>query len=206
MGKITDMTRQKGNKSRINIFIDGGFFCGLDELTALKHRLKVGDEVDEDALCLAQADSEYASALDKSLGFLSIRGRSEKEMGDYLKKKGYLPMTVRRVKERLRELGYLDDRAFALAYVSENKTYYGTIRLKTELLKRGVAREITDEVIEEIDRTEEVTALAEKLWKSCGGDKRKLREKLYRKGCTSDEISVALDRADIAEEDYYDEE
>ena len=196
MGKITDIKTQKGNKSRVSVYIDGRFFCGLDALTALKHRLEIGSEADEDELAKIQAESEYASALDKSLGYLSVRQRSEKEISDYLKKKGCLPMTVSRVKERLRELGYLNDREFARAYVAENKRVYGTIRLKTELMKRGVSRDIIDETLEADDRSEEVKEIAKKLWKTCGGEKRKLKEKLYRKGCMSDEIYEALDSLD----------
>ena len=30
MGIITEITRQKGNKKRVSIFVDGMFFCGLD--------------------------------------------------------------------------------------------------------------------------------------------------------------------------------
>lgn len=200
MGKITDITEQKGNKSRVSIFIDGSFFCGMDALTALKYRFKVGDEVDEDAVAKAQADSEYATALDKSLGYLSVRARSEKEIGDYLKNKGYLPMTTRRVKERLRELGYLDDEKYARLYVGENKSRYGTARLRMELMKRGVDRDIADEVLDSVDRSEQVKELAEKLYRTCDGDRRKLREKLYRKGCTSDEIDTALSDFDFSDE------
>ncbi len=204
MGKITDIKLQKGNKSRVSIFIDGRFFCGLDALTALKHRLETGTEIDEDELAKIQVDSEYASALDKSLGYLSVRQRSEKEIGDYLKKKGCLPITVSRVKERLRELGYLNDREYARAYVSENKRLYGTVRLKNELLKRGVSREVIDETLETDDRSEEVVALAKKLWKTCGGEKRKLKEKLFRKGCMSDEISQAIYA--LEDEAFFDED
>lgn len=202
MGRITDITRQKGNKNRVNVFIDGSFFCGLDELTAVKHRLKAGDEVDEDELAIIQADSEYAVALDKALGYLSLRARSEKEISDYLKGKGYLRETAAKVKDRLRELGYLDDAAYARKYVDENRTRFGAYRLKGELSKRGVSADVIEQVLENEDFDEEATALARTLAKSCR-DKRKLKERLLRKGYGFDEISRAV--GELEEEGYFEE-
>ena len=78
MGKITDIVRQKGNKSRVSLFLDSAFLCGLDELTAVKNRLEIGTEIDGEDIARIQAESEYVTALDKSLSRLSVRPRSEK--------------------------------------------------------------------------------------------------------------------------------
>lgn len=201
MGKITDISVQRGNKNRVSVFIDGAFCCGLDALTAMKHRLKIGDEIEESELENIQADSEYASALDKSLSYLSVRPRSEHEIDAYLQGKGYLPAAINRVKTRIRELGYLDDAAYCRQYVSENKRRYGRHRLKAELMKRGVERDVVDEVLDEEVFYEETYALAKTLLRGCGNDKYKLKNKLYQKGCGADEISEAVER--LAEEDAF---
>lgn len=202
MGKVTDITRQKGNRNRVSVFIDGAFYCGLEEFTALKYRVRIGDEVDEAQLGEWQAESEYTTALDKSLSYLSIRPRSGKEIETYLKGKGYLPSVTERVKDRLTELGYLNDEAYARQYVDENKCRYGMYRLKNELLKRGVDRETVDEAIEQTDCSEETVALARSLYKGCGGDKYKLKNKLYRKGCSPDDISAAM--SGLSDEGFFD--
>ena len=36
------------NKSRVNIFVDDSFFCGLNKETALNFKLKINKEIDED--------------------------------------------------------------------------------------------------------------------------------------------------------------
>ncbi len=202
MGIITEITRQKGNKKRVSIFVDGMFFCGLDELTAVKNRLKVGDEIDAEELENLQAESEYVTALDKSLGYLSVRPRSRREIKTYLSGKGYLAATVDKVSARLTELGYLDDESYAKQYISENMSRYGSIRLKNELIKRGVARETADNALQEADRDGALADLARSLWRSCGGDRYKLKQKLYAKGCSGDDIETALSLAE--EENLFD--
>lgn len=204
MGKITDIVRQKGNKKRVSLFLDGAFFCGLDELTAVKNRLETGAEIDEDELARLQRESEYTTALDKALSYLSVRPRSEREIRDYLKGKGYLSSVADKVSQRLEELGYLDDEAYARQYIDENKSRYGTLRLKNELIKRGVDRNIIGEQLAETDRSEAVAELARSLFKSCGGDRYKLKSKLYAKGCNGDDISLALDA--LESEGLFDEE
>lgn len=194
MGKITDICVQKKNKNRVSVFIDGSFYCGLDALTALTNRLQIGQEIEEDELERVQAESEYAGALDKSLSYLSIRMRSCSEIRRYLKDKGYLSAVIDKVQNRLEEMGYLDDCRYADEYVSQNMARYGRCRLKAELIKRGVSKEIIDDVIDGTDFSEDVYALAKSLWRQCGGDKYKLKNKLYQKGCGSDDISQAVER------------
>ena len=191
MGKITDIVRQKGNKSRVSLFLDGAFLCGLDELTAVKNRLEIGTEIDGEDIARIQAESEYVSRL-------SVRPRSEREIRDFLKDKGYLSAVSDKVCARLSELGYLDDAAYARQYIDENKCRYGAVRLKNELIKRGVDRDIID------DRDEAVVALARSLWRSCGKDKYKLKNKLYAKGCNGEDISFAIDA--LESEGAFDEE
>lgn len=204
MGKITDIVRQKGNKSRVSLFLDGAFLCGLDELTAVKNRLEIGMEIDGEDIARIQAESEYVTALDKSLSRLSVRPRSEREIRDFLKDKGYLSAVSDKVCARLSELGYLDDAAYARQYIDENKCRYGAVRLKNELIKRGVDRDIIDEQLDGCDRDEAVVALARSLWRSCGKDKYKLKNKLYAKGCNGEDISFAIDT--LESEGAFDEE
>lgn len=50
MGKITDIAEQRRNKSRVSVFIDGEFACGLDAVTAAAARIKIGDEITAEEL------------------------------------------------------------------------------------------------------------------------------------------------------------
>ena len=47
---ITAITPQKHDASRCNIEVDGRFFCGMQLLTVMEHRLKAGSVVTEEEL------------------------------------------------------------------------------------------------------------------------------------------------------------
>ena len=92
------------------------------------------------------------SPFDCSLRVLALRDHSEAELRRKLKEKGYEEPGIEESVARLKELGYLDDARFARLFASSairNGRGYGA-RLKLELARRGVAREIVSEVLAEL--------------------------------------------------------
>ena len=67
MAEITDIAPQVKDKERCNIYIDGKFYCGLKLETALRHRLKVGDQIELSELDAIQLENERSQALDKAM-------------------------------------------------------------------------------------------------------------------------------------------
>ncbi|XOB97478.1 regulatory protein RecX [Deinococcota bacterium DY0809b] len=59
------------------------------------------------------------------------------------------PEVARSVLARLLEWGYLDDRAFAEAFVRSRRERWGALRLRAELARRGVDERIVGEVLAE---------------------------------------------------------
>ena len=59
------------------------------------------------------------------------------------------PEVARAVLGRLLEWGYLDDRAFAEAFVRSRRERWGELRLRAELARRGVDERIVREVLAE---------------------------------------------------------
>ena len=95
MGTITDLSHQKKNKDRVNVYIDGSFACGLDALTVVKNRLTVGTKIDEDELAAIQRESEGGRAFERAVKYASVRSRTKKELRTFLRDKGYAPATLR---------------------------------------------------------------------------------------------------------------
>lgn len=62
---------------------------------------------------------------------------------------------ARSVIARLLEWGYLDDRAFAEAFVRSRRERWGSLRLRAELARRGVDERIVREVLAEGEEGEE---------------------------------------------------
>ena len=117
MNEITDITPQIKDKRRCNIYVDGRFCCGLTLEAVMKNRIKVGQIISPEALAEIQLDSEKNTAFDKALTHLSTTQKTEKQVRDFLSKKGYLPAVVDYVVEKLHSYQFLDDGAYAESYV-----------------------------------------------------------------------------------------
>lgn len=210
MGKITDISSQKNNK-RVNIFIDGSFACGLEKITLLNERLKIGDEIQIEELSAIQLKSESATAFDKAVKYLSIRRRTQTEIFRYLKGKGYLDEVINSVTDKLIEYRYVDDEDFTRAYISTYKNKSGKIKLRYDLRRLGVAEEIiSDALTERGDESAEAVALAEKYYRTHDkADRNKLYTYLSGKGFTYDAIkeatAVVLSYANQEDEENYEE-
>ena len=83
--------------------------------------------------------------------FLEARSRSVTEVRRRLTGAGYRPALVEGAIERLLELGMLDDRAFAAAWIAsrDRARPRGERVLRQELLQKGVDRTVIDELLEE---------------------------------------------------------
>ena len=116
MAEITAITPQKKDKTRCNLEVDGRFYCGMKLETVVKNRLKVGVIVSGEELSRMQLESEKTTALDKALTHITSSMKTEKEIRDFLKKKGYLRDVSDYVIEKMREYGFLDDGEYARSY------------------------------------------------------------------------------------------
>jgi len=107
------------------------------------------------------ADEAYDQALTQAFNYLSYRSRSVNEMEQYLRRKGHPPETVRGVLQRLVDLHYLDDATFALGWVEGRRRAggRGPHLLRSELRKKGVARETAERAIEDAAGEQDAVAL-----------------------------------------------
>lgn len=200
MGKITDIVDQKKRKDRVSVHIDGVYCCGLDALTVRKNRLKIGDEISEEELSAIQRESEGAAAFDKALKLVSYRSRTKSEVRAYLKEKGYLGEVIAEVMAKLVEYRYVDDFRFCREFVSTYAKRLGKRNIALELKRLGAEAEAIESALESVDGQEEAAfSVAEKYYRTHRKfDLRKMKQYLYTKGFSSDDISSAAAR--IAEE------
>jgi len=85
----------------------------------------------------------HQQAMDRSFRLLAVRGRTVAELTGRLRVAGFDAVTIDRVIARLGELEYLDDAAFARAWVAERGVggrASGRHRLAWELAQKGVAK------------------------------------------------------------------
>jgi len=89
--------------------------------------------------------------MDAAAAFLAVRPRSISETTRRLRRLGYPDQLVEQVVGQLVELKYLDDEAFARAWVEsrDRARPRGELALRRELAQKGIAREFVDQVLAE---------------------------------------------------------
>jgi len=160
---VTLLESQKKDPSRVNLYIDGEFNCGISVNTIAKYSLYVGKEITQetlDELFFSELESRF---FDRAMGFLDRSPKTERQVRIYLKdlsfkKRGswfdslnteMLTKIIERVIERLSEYQYIDDERFAELFVTsrmKNKPR-GKDVLLMELLSKGVAKETAQKVL-----------------------------------------------------------
>jgi regulatory protein len=89
--------------------------------------------------------------MDAAAAFLAVRPRSVAETTRRLRQLGFPDQLAEQVVAQLVELDYLDDEAFARAWVEsrDRSRPRGELALRRELAQKGVGREIVDQVLAE---------------------------------------------------------
>jgi regulatory protein len=152
-GKITLVEYQKTHPDRVNIHIEDEYAFSVTAILAAERKLKAGLYLTAEAAEEIQSADLYNRGLAAALQLLALRPRSEAEIRDHLRKRypDATSETLTRVIERLKELDYLNDTSFAKFWV-ENRSAFaprGRNLLKQELMKKRVARDIIETVIQE---------------------------------------------------------
>ncbi len=180
MSEITAITPQKKDKSRCNLEVDGKFFCGMKRITVMQYRLKVGTEVTAGQLSEMQLESEKDTAFDKALFHISTSMKTEREIRDFLKKKGYLADVQDYVVEKMRQYRFLDDAAYARAYAESMAKKKGARLIAMELKRKGISDEIAEEAVEGIsDGDKAAKDLLERYLRNKDVTDRKVIQKAY---------------------------
>lgn len=144
------VTAVRERRGRARIHIDGEPFAELDASIAAQHGLRVGAVVEDEELREARLSGERPLAMDRALNLLSYRARSAGELRARLSRAGYAPATVSVVLDRLGELGYLDDAAFARNLAAGRaRKGYGPRKAHDDLRRAGVREDIARAAVDE---------------------------------------------------------
>ena len=183
---ITDLKQGVKNENRVNVFVNGKYSFSLDISQVVDFHLKKGLVISEEQLEEYKRASEFGKLYQRALEWVLVRLRSEKETYDYLYKKIYEKKLdkeyINRIIDRLKEKKYLNDENFARYYVENRFVKKGISkkRLRMELMKKGVAANIIDEVLDGRNDEEEIKKMIAK--KRAKYDDEKLTLYLCRQG------------------------
>jgi regulatory protein len=138
---VTAVVKQPRRK-RVNLYLDGEFVLSLHAGLAAQRDIRPGRELRQpDLEDLADADAQV-SAFEAALRLLAYRPRSEQELRLRLARRGFRGAAIGGTVRRLRELGYVNDEAFAHLYVETQQAGRPRSRrlLAAELRRRGIAQ------------------------------------------------------------------
>lgn len=146
------ITYKKGKGDKIHVSVDGEYAFTVDEIYFYSLNLKENAEITAEELKEITLKAGERRAYNYAVSLLSRREHTVKEITEKLKRKDYGQFTVR-VTERLVSEGYLSDERFAKLYVREliNLKGYGIRRIKDELYRKGISRDIAECVLEEAE-------------------------------------------------------
>lgn len=170
MATITAIERLRF-KRRADVWLDGerAFTLGLELIAAAG--LVAGAELSEQEVASLQERDERQRAVEGALRLLSLGPRSEKDLRQRLRRRGIGREAVDAAIERMRELEYLDDAAFARSYVDARQSATPRSRryLAFELGQKGVAKEHSAAALEAVSDEEAAYNAAQRRARSLSG-------------------------------------
>jgi regulatory protein len=216
MSEITAIEPQRKNPQRVNVYLDGEFAFGLSRLVAAW--LKVGQEISDEKIAGLKADDELETTYQKALHFLSYRPRSAAEVRQNLTKRDIPETVVEATILRLQRAGWVDDAAFARAWV-ENRSEFrprSKSALRVELRRKGLEDELIRSVLDgQVDEESLALDAARKYLRRVAGlewpeFRRKLGGFLARRGFSystlSPVVSKVWEESRMADDEGYPDE
>lgn len=186
-------------RGRQTITLDDGRTMVLSDQTCVSAAVHAGAIADAMYLATLEAAEQRAAAHEAALRLLTYRARSEGEIRVRLAQKGIGPDVIGEEVARLREVGLLDDAAFARMWVEERGQLAprGTRLLRNELRAKGIASPSIAEATKAVDDEAAALVLARERGARIGPVtyaefRRRVGGFLQRKGFDHDTVSGAL--------------
>ncbi|MBR5753025.1 MAG: regulatory protein RecX [Clostridia bacterium] len=159
------LTAKPGKGEKIHLSLDGEYIATVNADYWFSCGIRSGEDVSPEQLEELLTESSRRKMMNKALDLLSLRDYSRKELSDKLVTKALeqrdrkdrdlqqIKAQAADICDRLEELGLLDEERFARTYAEEllRCKHLSKNGLKTALIRKGVARDILEQVLEEVE-------------------------------------------------------
>lgn len=171
--------------------------------------LYAGRELTEEEAAALTAGLRSRQMRERALELLSRKPQSRRELTRKLNEWGAGPEEADAVCDRMEELGYLNESAYAARIVEVYSARgFGEKKLRDELYRRGVPREEWDEALARVeDSTQAIDDFLQKKLTGWTGDRKQLQKvtaALARRGFSWSDIRDALARYETGIDIEYD--
>jgi len=190
----------KRGKNRFAVIVDGQMAIKTDY--DILHALKIFEKSDigEEEFLSLKTEIEIYEAKKRAFILLGMRAHSKSELTSKLRQKGFSQQAAISAADYMDQKGYLNDEYFAREFYKslKNKGYAGQ-KIRYELSKKGISRDIIDEIMagEDVGEADD-GAIFSLIEKKIGREKitKENRGKIYtylaRRGFKSDDILRAM--------------
>lgn len=206
MTRIERIQPSLHKKDRVLVYLTGGDLLRITPEELLRFGLRPGQELTEDVLEELRRAAARSQTRQRAAELAAGRMLSRKELSDRLVKKGADPREAQETARWLADLGAVDDAAYAGVIVRHYAAMgYGPGRVRQELQRRGVPRDLWEVALAQLPDPEEAIDkfLAAKL-RGKTPDRvtlQRLSAALQRRGFSWQDIRPALARLDREPED-----
>lgn len=197
--KILGLKPSQRVQGRWLVQLEDGTLLRVGENEVLTFSLYQGRELDEEERQRLLDSARKNGLKEKALNLLTGKPMSRRELERKLEQWEATEEESAAICDRMEELGFLNDEAYAQTVVRHYSAKgYGERKLRDELYRRGVPREHWEQAMEEArDPEEAIRAFVEKKLSGKAGDPKELKkvsDALIRRGYRWQEISPVLDR------------
>ena len=206
--KLTKLTKSVHMAERYYAELENGERLSVDLAAVADLSLYDGRELNDEELASLREHSKRFGAKERALRLLEKRQMSRRELIKKLVEKGEEEASAEYAADLMERVGAINDREYAGAVARHYKRMgYGAGRVRQELLKRGIDRELWAEAIDEApENSGKLDALLERKLRNADFSDRKEVKKatdmLLRRGFSWSEIKEALGRYTDALIDY----
>ena len=201
MTRIERIQPSLHKKDRVLVYLTGGDLLRITPEELLRFGLRPGQELTEDVLEELRRAAARSQTRQRAAELAAGRMLSRKELSDRLVKKGADPREAQETAQWLADLGAVDDAAYAGVIARHYAAMgYGPGRVRQELQRRGVPRDLWEDALAQLPDPEEAIDkfLAVKL-RGKTPDRvtlQRLSAALQRRGFQWQDIRPALARLD----------
>ena len=197
--RIKEVKPSQRKKGRFLVILEDGDILWITEEELLRFGLRSGEELGEETLEALRSSAKTSQVKAQAAGMIGRRALSKSELQRRLIRGGAAEADAQAAADWLEDIGAVDDPAYAAAVVRDyGRRGYGPARIREELRRRGVPRELWEVALEELPDSEDI--LDDLIRKRCRGDLsdprevKRLSDGLLRRGFSWSQVKEALSR------------
>ncbi len=202
---IQDLKPSKHIQGRWLAVMEDGSILRVGENEVIQFSLYQGKALSGEETEQLLACTRRSGLKEKALELLTRKPQSRRELERKLGEWEATEEETAEICDRLEELGFLDDGRYAAQVVRHYCAKgYGARKLRDELYRRGIPRELWDEALDQVEGCSDIidAFLEKKLKGSCEPkDLKKASDALARRGYSWSQISEGLRRYGAEMED-----